>query len=387
MLRKLLFSLFTLTALLAPASALLAQGLLWSIPEEEGSFVRYFGDLKQIQERPDSARGPLELTWQSELTIKALGSEEGNYKGKTCRCRWLEFKNVVGHQSATGIDAGPYGIRLYKVLVPEEAVIGKPIDDRNIPVIMVPILKGYQKSGNKPVQPVKEKVLTFYPMLGLFTYYPSLKPVGEAEETLSLPQLGDVTTRHYSGTDTLQSMTSRSINEGEIWISSEIPFGWAGYSAKVTREQKDRLAPVDAFKKHSEMQITMSAVEKGTGARSELNVAEDGTVTVEESTLPEAPVAEEAPGAEDKPGKPPAEDNPFEDKPTTDENKPQENPLSDDKPAGDESPSENPPPPTEEPVSGESPSEEPQKPSENAPSSENSPSNEPATSESTEASE
>lgn len=297
-------------------SGVYAQGLLWSLPSEEGTWVRYFGDMKQIQERPDSARGPLEMSWQAELTFKALGTEEGNYKGKTCQCRWLEFKYLVGRQSATGIDAGPYGARIYKVLVPEEAIIGKVADERNIPVIMVPIIKGYSKSGNKPVEPVKEKVLTFYPLLGLFTYYPSLNQQGEAEETISLPQLGDVTARHLTGTEKLQSETSRSINEGEIWVTSEIPFGWASYKAKVIREQKDRLAPLEAFKKNVELQITMSAVEKGEGARSELTVADDGTVTVEE-------VPAEEPAEKGSP-KEPASESPFEDAPAADE-----------KPAGD----------------------------------------------------
>ncbi len=308
MLRNLLVGLVCLVGLCIQQSESLAQGLLWSIPAEEGTYVRYFGDMKQVQERPDSAKGPLEMTWQTELTIKALGEEEANYKGKPCRCRWLEFKRMTGRQSATGIDAGPYGVRLYKVLVPEEAVIGKVLDDRNIPVIMVPVIKGYEKVGNKPVQPVSEKVLTFYPLLGLFAYYPELKPVGEDAETISLPQLGDVSAKHFTGVETLQSTTSRSVNEGEIWTTDEIPFGWASYKAKVVREQKDSLAPVEDFKKHSEVQISMSAVEKGTGARSELNVSDDGT-TPTEITEPENEPAVDQPAEKEEPGK----ENPFED--------------------------------------------------------------------------
>jgi hypothetical protein len=318
MLRNFLLGLTCLAGLFVFHSDCSAQGLLWSLPEEEGTYVRYFGDFKQVLERPDSAKGPLEMTWQTELTIKALGKEEANYKGNTCSCRWMEFKRVTGRQSATGIDAGPYGVRIYKVLVPEAGIIGKVVDDRNIPVIMVPVIKGYQKVGNKPVQQVTEKVLTFYPLLGLFAYYPTLKAVGDADETVSLPQLGDVSARHLIGVETIQSMTSRSVNEGEIWTSDEIPFGWASYKAKVVREQKDRLAPAEAFKKHSEMQITMSAVEKGTGARSELNVADDGTVTVEEPAQQPTGKAE------------PSEENPFEEKPVAEEK------TDDQKPATDE---------------------------------------------------
>lgn len=285
-----------------------AQGLLWSIPSEEGAYVRYFGDMKQVEERPDSARGPLETTWQTELTIKALGTEEAIYKSKKTLCRWLEFKNVIGHQSATGIDAGPYGVRFYKVLVPESAIVGKILDDRNLPVILVPVVKGFQKSGNKPVQPVAENVLTFYPLLGLFAYYPSLTPVGDQAETISLPQLGDVAARHYSGVETLQSSTSRSVNEGEIWITDDIPFGWANYKAKIVREQKDRLAPIEAFKKQTEIVISMSAVEKGSGARSELLVAEDGTEQVD------SPSTGENRGTEPTPANGTAADNPTGEK-------------------------------------------------------------------------
>ncbi|MFO1019072.1 MAG: hypothetical protein U0903_00005 [Planctomycetales bacterium] len=288
---------FVLSFCLALPGSASAQGLLWSLPQEEGTFVRYFGDYHQTVERPESNAGPLELTWQAELTIKSLGKEEAEYNGRKHTCRWLEFKLATGKQSATGIETGPYGSLLYKVLVPEDLIIGKVADDRKIPVIFVPVVKGYRKQGNKPPQPVNEKVLTFYPLLGLFTYYPELTEVSQEPETIALPQLGDVTARHLKGVDRLQSVTSRSVNEGEIWLSSKIPFGWAKYQAKVTREQKDRTAPNDAFKRHAELKVEMSAVEIGKDARSEIR-NEDVTAAPNEEQPPTEKPAEEKPESE-----------------------------------------------------------------------------------------
>lgn len=285
-------ALVSFACLSLPATAS-AQGLLWSIPAEDGTFVRYFGDYHQTVERPESNAGPLELAWQAELTIKSVGKEDAEYNGTKHHCRWLEFKLATGKQSATGIETGPYGTLLYKVLVPEDLVIGKVADERKIPVIFVPVVKGYRKQGNKPAQPVTEKVLTFYPLLGLFTYYPELTAVANEPETVSLPQLGDVSARHLKGVDRLQSVTSRSVNEGEIWLSDKIPFGWAKYQAKVTREQKDRTAPNDAFKRHAELKVEMSAVEIGKDARSELRNEDISNPTAEEKpTTDEKPAAE-----------------------------------------------------------------------------------------------
>jgi hypothetical protein len=273
---------------IAPASA---QGLLWSLPED-GTWVRYYGTTKNVQERPESSEGALELSWLSELTIKSVGKETAEYRGAPTECRWIEFKLVNGYQSAAGISPGPYGTRIYKVLVPESRVLGKLVDGDDIPATFIPIIKGYRKLGEQEAQPVKEKVLAVYPILSLFAYYKNFAPAGDGMEDVDLPQLGSVPAKAYKGSKTLEGPVSRSVNEGEIWLSSEVPFGWAKYHVKVVREEKESAAPPDEYKKTAELDVTMEAVEKGTDAQSEIgDVAE---------TKPEAAAADE--NAAEKPG-------------------------------------------------------------------------------------
>jgi hypothetical protein len=242
-----------------------AQVLLWSTLPDDGTWVRFEGSYTDEQKRADET---LKLTWRRELTIKSVGRETVEIDGKPTPCRWLEFKTVTGKESEQGIQPDPFGTRIYKVLVPEAKVTGRLVDGDNIPVIFLPIVRGYRKIGDRPPVPISEKVLSFSPMITLLTYYPNLEAAG-AEEELSLP-LGAVPAQVRKGSVVQESNINRSTNEGTLWLSKEVPFGLAKFQVKVVREQKDGPAPRDDFMPVVELNAELTAVAKGTDARSEL---------------------------------------------------------------------------------------------------------------------
>lgn len=249
----------------SPASA---QSLIWSLPAEEASWVRFEGTYKDKQSLPDSSEGDLELEWRRAVTIKSVGKQTVDYQGVATPCRWIEITSVTGKESEQGIQPGPFGTRIYKVLVPENKVIGKVVDGENIPVSFIPIIKGYRKIGDREPTPINQKVLAADPMLAMIAYYPNLKPEGEAED-LQTPE-GAVSARKYVGTETLESETARTIQEGTLWVSKDSPFGLAKFQVKVVLQVKDLTAPKEEFKQTAEIVVDMAAVAKGNDARSEL---------------------------------------------------------------------------------------------------------------------
>ena len=61
-----------LAGLLITPAVLPAQGLIWSLPEQEGTWVRYEGEYKQTEFRPGVATGDQIFNWRRNVTIKSL---------------------------------------------------------------------------------------------------------------------------------------------------------------------------------------------------------------------------------------------------------------------------------------------------------------------------
>jgi hypothetical protein len=255
----------------APASA---QVLIWSIPKEDGTWVRFEGMYKQTRARPNSNAGDEVLEWRSELTISAVGSETIDFdandgkNGKQARCRWVEFKSLT---KPNGLEKkpGPGDTFVYKVLIPEDRVIGKTVDEQNIPVTFLPIVKGWRKVGGRDAETVSERALAIPPTIVLATYYPDLKAEGDQSEKL---QVGgaEVSARLFKGTRALRKATSRSANSGSLWLSDDVPFGLARFQVALIQEQKEIGASDDEFKRVSLIEVDMSVVATGNDARSEL---------------------------------------------------------------------------------------------------------------------
>ena len=273
--------LLTLAFLLASPTILSAQGLIWSLPEQEGTWVRYEGEYKQVEFRPGVATGDQTFNWRRNVTIKSLVTPDAHktamYRGKQVTCRWIEIKVETGKPGEQGLDTGPGGARLYKVLIPEARIFGtlinnNSVDADGIPVSFLPIIRGYRKLGNRKEEQIKTKVLQIYPAISLLKHYKAFRPETGQPEDPELAALGAVNAIKWLGGEALQSRVSRSEHSSTIWLSREVPFGLARWNVKITRSRKRETDPREKFEKRTETTVEMKAVAVGTDAKSELAV-------------------------------------------------------------------------------------------------------------------
>ncbi|MFN0054561.1 MAG: hypothetical protein ACKV0T_20490 [Planctomycetales bacterium] len=257
-------------ALLWGAVPAQAQILIWNLPQEDGAWVKFEGAYTQTQARPESNAGDEVLKWRSELTITSVGQTQATFQGAEVPCRWVEFKSVT-RVEALEKPPGPGGTYLYKVLIPESKVIGKPVDDTGIPVTFLPIVKGYRKVSQRDVEPVSDRVLAVYPTIALLTYYPDLQADESQGGELPLKVSNDpVPVRVFKGSRLLQDKMSRSKNSGVLWLTDTLPFGLARYQVSVTREERGLTSQANEFRRTSLIEVDMSAVASGNDGRSEL---------------------------------------------------------------------------------------------------------------------
>ncbi len=249
------------------SGSLSAQGLIWELPPD-GSWVRYEGTYEKEMPGPDANDLPVKLKWTRHLIISSVGSEMAEFNGEQTACRWLEFKTITGKETESGVAPGVSGPRIYKVLVPEKAVNGKIIDQSQIPVTFLPIVRGYRKIGDKPAEPLKTKILRFYPMITMLEHYTKWDSEGESAN-IDIPT-GAVSAREFKGTFSSESPTTRSQNVGTIWRTDKVPFGIAKWTVEITRDTKGGTQPRTDFQKASLVKVAMSAHEIGKNAESEL---------------------------------------------------------------------------------------------------------------------
>ncbi len=262
--------LLSLICVVSLSSSLAAQGLIWELPAD-GSWVRFEGTYEKEMPGPESNDLNIKLQWTRHLVISSVGSEMAEYEGAQTACRWLEFKCITGKSTESGVAPGVSGPRIYKVLVPEKAISGdikETIGKNELPITFLPIVRGYRKTGDRPVEPLKTNVLRFYPMITMLEHYTQWDSVGEPG-SVETPA-ATVSAREYQGTFISESTTTRSKNEGKIWRTTEIPFGVAKWSVVITRETKGGTRPRTEFKQTSLIQVNMSAHEVGKNAESEL---------------------------------------------------------------------------------------------------------------------
>ncbi len=266
MLRRLCLTL----AVLAASSSAWAQGLIWSLPKEDGMSVKFEGSYKQTEQRPGSNDGPLELEWAQHLWVKSVGKEDADYKGEKTPCRWVEIKVVTGRINQGAIDTGSVGERIYKVLVPEKAIEGRIKDDRNLPIVYVPIVKGFRKiNGKDPAaKPITSNVLQIYPVLGLVRDFKEL----EESPGMESVQVGNDTfeAKEFKGNLEQESLVSRFTHEAKFYRSKDVPFGLARWTVTINQERKAEAEPRSAFKPVSEIKLEMTAREITSDAKSEL---------------------------------------------------------------------------------------------------------------------
>jgi hypothetical protein len=249
--------LFALSLAMCGGRTAVAQSLVWNLPED-GQFVRFEGTYRVKELVGDAANSTREFEWRSELTIRSVGRETVTINGVETPCRWVEFKSVNGRESAEGTQAGPHGARIYKVLIPENRVIGKDRDSSGIPVQFLPIVRGYRKLGNREVEPVQEQVLSTFPLICLLTYYPQYKTRKSGAETI------------LEGERKLETRTMRSVNSAKLHRDDSKPFGLSQFSVRLSLEEKGLSDPETLFKPRSETYVDLKLVETGSAATSEL---------------------------------------------------------------------------------------------------------------------
>ncbi len=247
-----------------------AQGLILNLPKKDGAWVRFEGTVKQVEFRPEAAEGDITLDWIQQLTIKSVGSETGTYRGKQVPCRWIEIKIVTGKASEAGIEAGPVGERIYKVLVPEERVLGQLADGEKIPFSFLDVIKGFRKTGGQ-VTPVPPGGFQVFPLIAPVMHYEAVEVAGNENEEVPLPG-GAVKTQKFKAKRTIESPTERSVNEAEVWRGdgNTVPFGLVRWTVKTTLERKDSTSPRQGYKPATQTNVEMTAHEWGTGAKSEV---------------------------------------------------------------------------------------------------------------------
>lgn len=250
------------------ASEALAQGLVWSLPQD-GSWIRFEGEVKQTELRPDSPDGNIEMEWIQHVVVKSVGQQTAEYEGEMVPCRWIEIVTMTGKASEAGIDTGPVGTSIYKVLIPESAVLGQMIDSETIPVSYLPIVKGYRKIGTREVEPLTSPVLQIYPVVGLMRHFEKLESAGTGMEDIDTP-VGFIPAQKYTGELTQESRTTRINSSVELWLSKDVPFSLAQWSYRGTRDVKESFEPRDAFRPVTEISAELTVHETGMNAESEL---------------------------------------------------------------------------------------------------------------------
>jgi len=276
MMRLLILTLSTLTlGLSAFAVPAAAQGLIWKLPETDGTWIRYEGTYNQIVRRPDASEGDLTLEWRRNIEIKSVGVKQAQFRGEMQACRWIEFKIETGKSVEGILDAGPGGIRMYKILVPESEVRGTltaPTQDegRTLFVSHIPFVEGYRKLGVEAEQKMESGVFQLYPTVSLIRHYRNLQSSGTAQP-VNVPA-GTFNSTAYQGSTVMETAVERSTNSCELYRSDETPFGVVKWTATTKKEQKGSVDPRSEFSESAIIREELQAVSIGENAESEFLV-------------------------------------------------------------------------------------------------------------------
>ncbi len=257
--------------IVAAPNTVYAQGLIWSIPED-GAGVEYEGTISYITVRTDIAEGTETIKKARELSIKSVGRKTVQIDGVDEVCRWIEIKVVTGTAGAAGIDPGPVGSRIYKILVPESKIIDTPVDADSIPNIVLPIVEGWRRSGEAGVRIINSKAISFYPTICQLAHYPQPQVVAASETVQVVAPNQTIKGKHLKGRLVMERRESRSTNDADFWVSDQVPFGLARWEGTVTREQKESTATRDKFLEVTTTTCEMSLRAVLKNAESELSI-------------------------------------------------------------------------------------------------------------------
>ena len=255
--------------LLAAAAPAMSQGLVWNLPPD-GTEVVYGGTLKQTDIRPDGEE--TEMTWDRQLVIRSVGTQDVTRNGETVPGRWIEFELSTGRATEQGIDPGPVGRRIYRVLVAEPSVTDTPADQRGIPNAFLPVVEGYVQVADGAPQKLDAAAFQTYPSLALLMNYKPNELKSEGEEAIETPA-GRFEATKYAAGATVESRSGRVQNAATLFVSPEMPFGLVRWNAISSRSSKDPNQPRDAYTVLSRIEETMEARAVNRNARGALSVS------------------------------------------------------------------------------------------------------------------
>ena len=254
--------------LFAPAGLLPqanAGGLVWNLPEP-GTEVRHEGSYVQTVTRRDKQIETIER--RRQIVVRALEAETATVDGEDVPSRWLEIVTETGTRGERGLETGPAGRVLYKVLVPESGVTGRVQNDQGIPEAFLPVIRGWKQVGDQDPVPFGPALRT-YPSLTLLTEYEPTELTNQGADSADTPA-GRFDGTRYRGKVVEESPRARVTNEGTFLISPDVPFGPAEWEVTLTHEEKDASDARDVFRESSKTVVKMSVHEIATNARGEL---------------------------------------------------------------------------------------------------------------------
>ncbi len=242
-----------------------AGGLVWSLPAP-GTMVRHEGTLTQtLTDRLNQTRI---VERRRQITVRALDAETATVDGQPVPARWLEIVSEVGTRGERGLETGPAGRVLFKVLVPESGVAGVIADEKGIPEAFLPTLRGWKQVGD--LEPVEfGPALRAYPSLTLLKEFEPAEVTNEGADAADTPA-GRFEGIRYRGKVVEESERARVTVEGTFLISPDVAFGPAQWEITLTRESKDASKDRDAFRETSKTVERMSVHEVADDARGEL---------------------------------------------------------------------------------------------------------------------
>ena len=252
-------------AALACAAPAVAGGLVWNLPDP-GAEARYEGEITQTLTGRDNQ--VTEIARLRRVTVRSLDPATGDFNGEQVPARWLEFVSETGTPGERGLDPGPAGRVIYKVLVPEAAVTGELEDESGVPYAFLPVLRGWRQIGDGEPAEIGP-AFRAYPTVCLLTEF---EPDDILEQTAGS---ADVPAGRFEGTRyraklVEESRVARVTHEANWLVSESLPFGPAGWEATVTREVKDALGDRGTFREASKTVSKMELVETASNARGEL---------------------------------------------------------------------------------------------------------------------
>ena len=162
------------------------------------------------------------------------------------------------------------GARVYKVLVPESKINSNASDEDTIPNTMLPIVRGYRRLGEEPVEAIKSTGLVVYPTLCLLANYQDPQTIASSDRIESADQRDSFDAQRMTGTVVRERLDARSSNKSEYWVSDDVPFGLAGWNVTITRESKPATADRESFSTVSTVTCSMRVKDILDSAESEI---------------------------------------------------------------------------------------------------------------------